>query len=259
MTKTISSEFPPGGQVSIWVYDSVNDKWYAVLGDADGHIQLDVLESALPNGAATSLKQLPDDHNVTVSNMISGFATETKQTTQITALHSIQNLVGALHDVGVDEIDINFKTQSLDVEVKQQTPADLVVAQHQYDGTTWRKSNLLWGYYDRYFEAVSDTEAAVNDTLSTTAVPAGYVYVVNFISAFNNTNAFTRLLVIPWAGASVGPHLIYETNPAAVVPNLWEGAVVLKEDDYIKAEFEGNTLNDDIFLRVWGYKMKIDM
>jgi len=86
MAKELSFEFPPNGFVGLLVYDSVNDDWYAVLGDADGHIQLDVLESALPSGAATAILQ----------------------GTMITALQSIQNLVGALGDVAVDELRVNL-------------------------------------------------------------------------------------------------------------------------------------------------------
>lgn len=68
---------------------SVNQK---IKTDAAGELQVDVLSSALPSGAATSAKQLPDNHNVTVSNMastplITGFATET-------TLASIKNTDG---------------------------------------------------------------------------------------------------------------------------------------------------------------------
>lgn len=40
----------------------------AVAVDDDGQLQVDVLSSALPTGAATAANQLPDGHNVTVDN-----------------------------------------------------------------------------------------------------------------------------------------------------------------------------------------------
>jgi len=40
----------------------------ALKTDAGGELQVDVLSSALPSGAATSANQLPDGHNVTVDN-----------------------------------------------------------------------------------------------------------------------------------------------------------------------------------------------
>lgn len=68
MAKETSSHFPPGGAVSLWAYDSVGDKWYAVLADGDGYLKVKVATSGLPEGAATAAKQLPDGHNVTVDN-----------------------------------------------------------------------------------------------------------------------------------------------------------------------------------------------
>lgn len=41
---------------------------YALLVDAAGHLQIDLLSSALPAGAATAALQLADGHNVTVDN-----------------------------------------------------------------------------------------------------------------------------------------------------------------------------------------------
>lgn len=43
--------------VFLWGWDSVTKKWIKVLLDASGHLQLDVLSSALPAGAATEAKQ----------------------------------------------------------------------------------------------------------------------------------------------------------------------------------------------------------
>ncbi len=68
MAKQTEFPHPPEGHIGLLAYDSVNDKWYAVLGDADGHLQLDVLSTALAALAATAAKQLPDGHNVTIDN-----------------------------------------------------------------------------------------------------------------------------------------------------------------------------------------------
>lgn len=68
MAKETSFDFPSSGYVGLLAYDSADNKWYAVLVDNAGHLQLDVLSSALPTGAATSANQLPDGHNVTVDN-----------------------------------------------------------------------------------------------------------------------------------------------------------------------------------------------
>lgn len=46
----------------------------AIITDVAGHLQIDVLSSALPTGAATSALQLADGHNVTVDNAAAGAA-----------------------------------------------------------------------------------------------------------------------------------------------------------------------------------------
>jgi len=63
-------------------WDGVNFRAVAVNGA--GQIETHVITSALPTGAATAAKQ----------------------DTQTTALQSIQNLVGALNDVGLDELRV---------------------------------------------------------------------------------------------------------------------------------------------------------
>jgi len=126
-----------------------------------------------------------------------------------------------------------------------------------FDGTVWRKLPLVWGYSDRYVEQVVEPDATVDDVLDTTPVTAGEVWVVTNISAFNNNHAFSLLQVQAMSNGVVGPQLIYQIDPVAKVPYMWNGTVILKYDDYLRAEFTGNTADDYIFLRVWGYKMAI--
>ena len=59
---------PPQGHIAPLVYDSVAKKWYAIKGSGYDYLQVDVVASGLPSGAATAAKQLPDGHNVTVGN-----------------------------------------------------------------------------------------------------------------------------------------------------------------------------------------------
>lgn len=57
MTKQTEFEQPPKGHVGLLAYDPTTNKWYAVLGDDDGHILLEVTTIALPDGAATATNQ----------------------------------------------------------------------------------------------------------------------------------------------------------------------------------------------------------
>jgi len=54
---------------------------YALLVDAEGRLQIDVVASGLPAGAATSALQLPDGHNVVISGGLDALATSAWQDT----------------------------------------------------------------------------------------------------------------------------------------------------------------------------------
>lgn len=80
MAKETALEQPPEGHIGIWAYDSVNDRWQAVYVDASGNLQVGVVASGLPTGAATAANQAtiiaamlnraatPDVHNVTMTS-----------------------------------------------------------------------------------------------------------------------------------------------------------------------------------------------
>ena len=77
----------------------------------------------LPTGASTSIKQLPNDHDVNVSNMIppveTGLATESKQDEIITELQSTKNIegVGDL-TVGLTEVEIIIAGETTSIRIR---------------------------------------------------------------------------------------------------------------------------------------------
>ncbi len=105
------------------------------LIDSDGHIQVDVLTSALPSGAATSAKQdtmitalqLIDDlrgalaavagdqlrTDVISSALPSGAASSAKQNTIITAVQKIDDLQNALAAVATDQLRTDVISSAL--------------------------------------------------------------------------------------------------------------------------------------------------
>jgi len=238
--------------------------WIKLLVDEDGKLQITVDTSGLPSGAATSANQVTMitalqliddlrnaldsvgtdelDVNVEASVLPTGAATSANQATEITALQSIQNLVGALHDVGIDELDINIVSQSADVEVKQTTPADLVVAQHQYDGSAWRKSNLLWGYNSRLVETLSGTTIADDNTLITTAVPAGGLCQIMIRKDADEYGWIFSESVDPYTALGVTV-----------------GSWPLEEGDVLRGYFRSMAADKSIFFAIWGYIMDVTM
>lgn len=69
----------------IWGW--VGTAWKKLIGDAAGHLQVDIVTSGLPAGGATAANQA----------------------TMITALQLIDDLRNALDSVGTDEIDVNVE------------------------------------------------------------------------------------------------------------------------------------------------------
>jgi len=68
-------------------YGCDGTNWYAALIDSDGHLQIDVVTTALPTGAATAANQA----------------------TMITALQLIDDLRAALDSVATDELDTHVE------------------------------------------------------------------------------------------------------------------------------------------------------
>lgn len=86
------------------IYGSDGTDWIAALIDALGHLQVDVVASGLPSGGAT----------------------EATLASALTALQSLQNLVGALHDVGLDELDVQVIASALPTGAATETTLDAI-------------------------------------------------------------------------------------------------------------------------------------
>lgn len=130
---------------------------------------------------------------------------------------------------------------------------------HGYDGTDWRKHNLLWGYYDRLAEKkqyTMDEDASYGITLFT--VPPGYVYVVTATMSLCMGNAIRHDHVL-----TDGSSWFYVARYDAQEDSLWAiNAPVhypMKEGDKYIGWFTDALDTDVLFARVWGYKMKINM
>ena len=93
------------GNTGIWGWDLAFNLWRKVLVDGAGNLQVDVLGSALPAGAATAANQV----------------------TEITALQLIDDLRNALGSVNTDDLQVDIK----DI-------ADGEIKCYGYDGANWQ-------------------------------------------------------------------------------------------------------------------------
>ncbi len=281
MTKEQNFPHPPAGHFGLLAYDSVNDRWQVVHVDASGNLQVDLVAAALPSGAATEAKQLADGHNVAVSNPISGFATEAKQladghnvavSNPISGFATEAKQLADGHNVAVSNPISGFATEAkqladghnvtvdnTDLTVKQSTPADLFVAQHQYDGSTWRKSNLLWGYNAPWRQKVEGTASGGGHALATTtAVASGYVYVLEGFQVEHNAGVDKDTQVYISGSSVIVTILNVEATGSGVV-RFWNGKLLMAYGDVVSAYAFAPGDGKKVYLAVWGYKMKIDM
>lgn len=126
-----------------------------------------------------------------------------------------------------------------------------------WDGSAWRKLPLLFGYSDGWGESASGTASGAGDaSADTTEVPAGYIYVLQAVSAYHNAGANKEVTIT----ANVSGVNVILFNDLAAVTGTWYPVicnVVLKEDDFVNAYVAAPGDGKICYLRVGGYKMKI--
>ena len=128
-----------------------------------------------------------------------------------------------------------------------------------HTGTGWRKLQMLWGYYDRWYEDLSFTMTAAADSKNSTPVPEGYVYVAQAIQVRNMTRDGTTHQITLLTGTADQAIIAFATLMAKEVPTVWNGGVPLKKDDYVNVGVALGAVDDVVQAAVWGYKMRLDL
>jgi len=220
-------------------------------------IDVNVEASVLPSGAATdTVVQAIRDRIGALTSPAAG-STNKLLADMLTALQLIDDLRGALDSVDTDELVVNVDESVLPSGAATETTLDAIkTAAEIIDGFA-NANNTLLGYNDRYSERTSNLNASAGtNVLSATAVPSGEVWIIQSAGAFNiNTNP-TTINVSVFDGAVDGT-IASQASPGINVRVLGTGAFLMKEGDYVRAIFEGCVAGDDIYLDVWGYKMKV--
>jgi len=126
-----------------------------------------------------------------------------------------------------------------------------------WDGTVWRKLSQLWGYSDQYAEVAEETVSADgNVSLYLSTVPAGEIWVVEFVTFRNRDTAIPEIQGY-LDGTSADIRFYHNLNVVAGTYYTWAGTVRMKEGDRIAGFFGGCVTNDVVRLQAMGYKMKI--
>jgi hypothetical protein len=145
-------------------------------------------------------------------------------------------------------------------EVNFDTPPRGHFGQLVYDAVNDRwiaQRATLWTYDDRWVEDFGGTKSGDGSyTESSTAVPAGEVWVLEHAFCINDTGARGAILIYATMSA-VDCRLVQNGAPAQAELVTWTGRVTLKEGDVVKM-IQYTCLNGDVIsAAVCGYKMKV--
>jgi len=222
--------------------------WGTLTIDAAGHLQVDILTSALPTGAATSANQ----------------------TTMITALQLIDDLRNALDSVGTDELRTlagytGAAWLPLTVDAAGHAQVDVLssalptgaATQGTLQNIDGHTKNQVFGSSTPYQERVVNLSAgAGSNALNGSVVPADELWVVTTMVAYNVNTDPSEIYLGLNDGAT--NHLVERVlAPGVDTPVVWSGHMYMQQGDRAKAYFGGCTANDDLYAFFQGYKMEV--
>ena len=119
------------------------------------------------------------------------------------------------------------------------------------------KENRPWGFFDRWAEEKAHTAIAAGTYLMDfTACDAGEAWVLEAVSAYNDTRA-VRVIITVFTAGGVDVSLLDQDTPGAGERACWSGRVTLKATDYVRLYFADTVIDDVLTATVWGYKMQV--
>ena len=181
-------------------FDGTN--FHAVKVDTDGELQVDVLTTGLPTGAATAAHQV----------------------TQNTALQLIDDLRNALETVATDRLRVTGEDQ-------------------------------LWSYKSRLVSTNWADISGAGGYAVSAVVPAGEIWCVKNISAFDSTTQTTRhQYALYLSGYS---YVFAEIAPVLATDRVtfYHGALWLDAGDIVRVTMTGSLAGDDCHIDMTGYSM----
>jgi len=126
-----------------------------------------------------------------------------------------------------------------------------------WDGTVWRKLPLIFGLSEAYRESEVNLNAGAGvNILTASTVPEGEVWVVTHIVAFNTVTNSSVVILQVYDGSTIY-YLRRLLTPGVGGEVIHSAPIYLEQDDRVQAEFRGCVAGDDIFMTVYGYKMRI--
>lgn len=166
----------------------------------------------------------------------------------------LKDILDKLADI-LTELNAKVETADLDLDASGRLSGNA----HHYDGSAWRKSNLLWGYHDSYIESDDTTsDGSSPTTVALTAVPEGEVWVIAHFSGYHNDAAARDVKYQAVQGSDI-ILMKHDASLAADTRLMWDGEIVLKEGGYVRALGVSITSGKTVYFQAMGYKMDVSM
>jgi len=127
-----------------------------------------------------------------------------------------------------------------------------------YDGSEWRKLQLLFGFGGLVEEDLLDDDLdAGTNWVYGTLVPAGEIWVIQNAMVLYSGSSATRVGIVG-VGLADSLTLLAKESPDSDWPYPWSGNCILQQGDRMGGNVFGATAGDKLYFRYAGYKMEIE-
>ena len=127
-----------------------------------------------------------------------------------------------------------------------------------WHGTQWRRAPLPWGYYDSWRDTYYGTLSAGGMFyFYTTAVPSGYVYVLERASLHNDSGA-RGWMYIGLKTAGIIHIMAYFVPSTSYEPITLQGPMTVVQGEQIVFFQDAVVAGDTMRAIATGYKLKLD-
>lgn len=196
--------------------------------DATGQLQVDVLGSALPDGAAEQASLNSVDNKL---NQVSGLRDALVTRNMNGLIAAIVTGGGAAHDM------------------LGHTDGQPIV----------RGQDQLFSYESQYIEEVENLNGATGfNYLTGAAVDPGVVRVVTSMGIYNNNHEMTSSRLGVRKGGTDYWAALAGASGGAAIGARWSGTIIMVEGDQLRGAMSGVVLNDDLYLFGFGYNMTLE-
>ena len=139
------------------------------------------------------------------------------------------------------------------------SPAKGLVGSHGYVNGAWHKNPIELGYSGVVAYDLKNTSlAAGSNNLDSPVVPTGWVWIITAISIMYIGTVPTNIGV-NINHDTVMPRIFRQLSPASGAIYDRQGYWVLNEGDYLRGYVTGATLNDDLYLGIYGHAINITL